>query len=300
MIRLYYGDNDFALKKELKEATDNFDNDFAVEKIEAETITPDDLPNILTGMSLFSTNRLIILYDPSSNKAIWDKLADFVEKGIDAELIIVDPSPDKRTRTFKLLQKQSQAHEFKKLGDVEAKKWLVDYAKNMNIAISMQLADRIIERVGVDQWKLHFGLQKLSLSQVINEQSINEHLEISPQANVFALIDASLHRSPKKVHELVQVAMINEDPYFFFGLLSSQIFQLVALASTDKKPQEVAIDLGVHPYPLQKLQSLAKQLDREKTRDIAVILADCDDKLKRSGAEPWMLIEQALVKLANR
>lgn len=301
MISLLYGDNDFELKKALKKIIKDFDNKYSVEKIDGDSIGVNDLPDLLSGISLFSSKRLIVMYDVSANKEVWEKLADYVADGlVSSELVIVETAPDKRTRTFKALQKQSLAHEYKKLNEAEAKKWLLDQAKAIKTEISPVLADKIIERAGTDQWKLHYGLQKLALLGNINEQKIIENIEASPQANVFALIDASLHRSPEKVHQLVGLASVSEDPYFFFGLLSSQIFQLVTLASSEKSPSEVASDLGVHPYPLQKLSGLAKQVNKSQMQKIANIIADCDDKLKRSGAEPWLLIEQALVKLSKR
>lgn len=301
MISLLYGENDFELKNALSKIIKDFDNQYSVEKIDGDTLTSNDLSDLLSGISLFSAKRLIVIYDASINKEVWEKLADYIsDDSSNSELVLVEVAPDKRTRTFKLLQKQSTALEFKKLSEDDAKKWLISEAKKINIILDSTLADTIIDRAGTDQWKLHYGLQKLQHTSDINEQSIAEHIEASPSANVFALIDASLHKSPQKVHELVRIASISEDPYFFFGLLSSQIFQLVTLASSEKKSGEVAAELGVHPYPLQKLSGLAKQLKRADMQEIANILAECDDKLKRSGAEPWLLIEQALIKLASR
>lgn len=301
MISLLYGDNDFELKKALKEIIKDFDNEYSVEKIDGDSIGANDLPDLLSGISLLSSKRLIVMYDVSANKEVWEKLADYLADSlVSSELVIVETAPDKRTRMFKALQKQSLAHEYKKLNEAESKKWLLNQAKAIKTEISPVLADKIIERAGTDQWKLHYGLQKLALLGDINEQKIIDNIEASPQANVFALIDASLHRSPEKVHQLVQLASVSEDPYFFFGLLSSQIFQLVTLASSEKSPTEVASDLGVHPYPLQKLTGLAKQVNKSQMQKIANIIAECDNKLKRSGAEPWLLIEQALIKLANR
>ncbi|MBI3494542.1 DNA polymerase III subunit delta [Candidatus Saccharibacteria bacterium] len=301
MISLLYGENDFELKKHLKKIVSEFADANSTEKIDGDSITIDDLPNLLSGMSLFSQNRLVVLYDASSNKDVWDKLADYIENdNSDTQLVLVEASPDKRTRTFKQLQKHANVVQFNNLNENEAKSWLLNEAKASKVDLTATLAEKIVARAGVDQWKLHFALQKLANTDEINEQSINEQIEASVQANVFALIDASLQKSPQKVHKLVGEASSSEDPYFFFGLFSSQMFQLVALAVSDKKSAEVAADLGVHPYPLQKLSSVARQLNKNDLQKIAFIVAECDDQIKRSGAEPWLLIEQALIKIANR
>lgn len=298
MISLLYGENDFELKKYLRNITSEFADKNAIEKIDGDNIVADNLPDLLSGMSLFSSSRLVVIYDASQNKEVWEKLVDYIET--DTQLVLVGSSPDKRTKTFKQLQKHADTIEFKNLTELEAKKWLLGEAKDQKVELAPSLADKIVARAGVDQWKLHFALQKLASSGEINEQSIVEQIEPATHSSVFELIDASLHRSPDKIHQLVRELSVSEDPYFFFGLLSSQIFQLVTLAVSDKKPAEVAADLGVHPYPIQKLSGIAKQLNKNDLQKIAVIIAQCDDQIKRSGAEPWLLIEQALVKLANR
>lgn len=301
MISLLYGGNDFLLKQHLREIVNKFADKNAIEKIDGDSIAADDLADLLSGTSLFSQNRLVILYDASSNKEVWDKLADYIENDNgDTQLILIELSPDKRTKTFKQLQKHAKVIEFNNLSENEAKVWLAGEAKNINLQLTPALVDKIVKRAGTDQWKLHFTLQKLQNLDEINDANIAQQIEPSVAANVFALIDAALQKSPQKIHKLVAEASSGEDPYFFFGLFSSQMFQLVTLAVSDKKPAEVAADLGVHPYPLQKLSSTSRQLSKNDLKKIASIVAECDDQIKRSGAEPWLLIEQALVKIANR
>src|SRR3990167_9845877 len=177
MTTLLYGDNDFELKKALKKIIKDFDNEYSVEKIDGDSIGANDLPDLLSGISLFSSKRLIIMYNVSTNKEVWEKLADYIaDSQVSSDLVIVETAPDKRTRTFKTLQKQSLAHEYKKLNEAEAKKWLLDQAKAIKTEISPILADKIIERAGTDQWKLHYGLQKLALLGDINEQKIIENI----------------------------------------------------------------------------------------------------------------------------
>lgn len=298
MISLLYGENDFELKKHLRKLISDFADKNAIEKIDGDSISADNLADLLSGTSLFSASRLVIIYDASSNKEVWDKLTDYTQT--DTQLILVESNPDKRTKTFKQLQKQATVTEFKDKADAELKSWLLSEAKSIDLQISPLLAEKIINRAGSDQWKLSFSLQKLAQLDSVDDQAIIDHIEPSAQANVFALIDASLNRSPNKVHELVGDISITEDPYYFFGLFSSQMFQLVTLASSDKKSAEVASDLGVHPYPLQKLSSVARQLNENDLQKIASTVAECDDQIKRSGAEPWLLIEQALLKISNR
>lgn len=301
MISLLYGENDFALKQHLKQLIDTYSDKNTIERVDGSTISIDDLANFFTGVSLFSTERLVVIDADGMSKDVWDKLAEYIEvENLDTHIVLIDSSPDKRTKTFKLLQKNTATHEFKSLSEKEAQEWLQQQSVSMGIKLSNDLVEKVVARSGVDQWKMYFALQKLAHVDIINLSSIDEHVEASSSANVFALIDASLHKSPDKVYRLIQDISMNEDPFFFFGLLSSQLFQLITLASTKKTPTEVATDLGVHPYPLQKLKTISTGLSKSDIDKIVSTVTKCDNQLKRSGAEPWLVIEQALMKIAKR
>jgi DNA polymerase III delta subunit len=83
-----------------------------------------------------------------------------------------------------------------------------------------------------------------------------------------------------------------------FGLLCSQAFQLAALAAADKPGSEVARDIGAHPFALQKLAPHVKRLGRGGTRRVIESFAQADDRLKSGPADPWVLIDQALARIA--
>ena len=84
-----------------------------------------------------------------------------------------------------------------------------------------------------------------------------------------------------------------------FGLLGSQVFQLAALAVSDKPSGEIAKDIGAHPYALGKLAPHAKKLRRSGTKRLVQIFADTDTAMKSTATDPWILIEQALIKTAS-
>lgn len=300
MITFIYGENNYLSHQKLRSIIQAFEPKEGIERYEAKDIIPGDLPNILSGLSLFSPKRLVIIADASENKELWADIAQYLPSiSGELHLVIYEEAVDKRTKTFKDLYKLAQTSEMKEPSEGEALSWLLDEAKKRNIKLSSSQAQLIMSRVGLNQWRLHFALEKLAGMEQVDESVIEDIIEASPQASVFVLIDAALNRQAEKVQLIVKILRVSDDPYFFFGLLASQLFQLVALASTKKSPNDVAKDLGVHPYPLQKMQSTARRLGRDDIKKTAEIMADCDTQLKRSGAEPWDVVELALLKLAK-
>lgn len=299
MITFLYGNNNYQARQALNKILQNFVTKEGIERYD-DSLSPAELPSILTSLSLFAPERLVVLSGLSANKDTWAALGQEVASIPDEVHVVVhEEQVDKRTKTFKDLQKLATVVAIDEPTEVEAVQWLIDEATKRGASLASAQAQAIVARVGLNQWQLHFALEKLVGFDEITHALIQEIVEATPQASAFELIDAALGRQPEKVLAMVKTLRVSEDAYFFFGLLASQLFQLISLNATKKSPNLVAKDLGTHPYPLQKLQGIASRLKANDRKTIATILADCDNLLKRSGAEPWLVLEQALLKLAS-
>jgi DNA polymerase III delta subunit len=98
---------------------------------------------------------------------------------------------------------------------------------------------------------------------------------------------------------MIQTLEQTEDAYKTFGLISSQAFQLAALATTDKSSGVIAKDFEAHPFVLSKLSSYARELGRVGANRTIAVLVEADDTMKSSPTSPWLLIERALMKIAQ-
>jgi DNA polymerase III delta subunit len=84
-------------------------------------------------------------------------------------------------------------------------------------------------------------------------------------------------------------------------LLASQVFALVAVkAAGQRGSDEVAKDLGLHPFVVRKLGSLADRLSQTKVNQDVETIAKGDEQLKTTGAEPWQLIGRMLYAMNAR
>lgn len=306
MMTLLYGPNNYALRMKLGDLSTKFMASHAqesVEKYDGEQLTIGQLPDILQGMSLFSSDKFVVIRGAANNKQLWEALGEWPEKVADGiEVILVEQAPDKRTKTFKSLQKHAEVLFFDELQPHELEKWLITEAAAGDVQLSPQLARQLVDRVGIDQWQLRHELDKvLSLDRPITRELIVDIVDASPQASAFDLLDAAFRGQGEKVREMLAILQFNEDPYRFFGLLVSQVYALtIAVAGKDRSPNEVAAASGVHPFVLKKMTSIVTKTSRADIVAIANVVAIADDQLKGSGAEPWVILEQALMKIATR
>lgn len=302
MITLLTGDNSFEVKQALAKRI--ADHTSEVEYFDGEEQTISGLTDMLLGQSLFSAKKVVVVSKASANSQLWGVLPEWLEKvDDDSEIILVEPGVDKRTATYKWLKKHVEVEEhaaWSERDTPKAEAWAVSHAKSLGKPLDKKVARALVERTGVDQWRIYHALEKLALLDEIREADVENIVEQSPSENIFSLFETALSGDAKKLHEKIETLSLTEDAYKAMGLLASQAFQLAVLASTDKPSAEVAKDLGAHPYVLGKLSPHAKRLGRSGARQVVQALAKADMRLKSTDAEPWAVIEQALMAILTK
>ena len=301
MILFFTGENTFEVEQDINQIIADFDG--IPERIDGSELNVRDLPDLMTGSTLFSDKRLVIIKALSENKAIWPTFSDWVQRiSDDITLILVDAKPDKRTVTYKELKKVARLVEYAAWTDrdeAKASAWTAKQAELMGVKLNTKSVQMLIRRIGPNQWGLLHALEKLALVDVVTDEIIESVIDARPSENVFSLFDAALQGDRKRVSVMIRTLELTEDPYQLFGLLSGQAFQLATLAvagSTDA----VASDLGVSPYVISKLSFASKKLGRSGARKIVRAFAVADDDIKLSRGDPWMLIERALMHVDEK
>lgn len=302
MTILITGTNAYAIRQATKDLIAAHPN-ASLERVDAEALKPNDMPQLLSGASLFSSEKLVIIDELSRNKIIWSTLDELLTTVPDeTTLLLIESSPDKRTRAYKWLQKNAEVRELKDLDERGATHWLQAEARSHAANLSPEVALYFVQYVGLDQWRLKGELDKLILAErPITKELIQDIAEPHPQATAFELLDAAFGGDQQTLERILAIVSRSEDPYKFFGLLASQVFALAAVkAAGSRRPDEIAKDMALHPFVVRKLGSLASRLSQAQVDVIVEALANGDEQLKTTGAEPWSLIGRLLLSLQAR
>lgn len=300
MITWLIGENTFEVREALKTIEASFKG--TPDKVDATEITLTQLPDLLMGVSLFSSARLVVIRDITLNTSLWEKLPDWLSRiNDDIHVVFIDSKPDKRTSSYKALKAAANVQEFPawtERDSAKAEQWVSARAKKNAITLESKLVKLLVARVGVDQWQLANALETLSLAKSITEASINDLIPANPSENVFQLLDSALDGKTTIVAKSVSTLSLQQDPFALFGLLSSQVLTLAAVTFGESS-ERVAKDFGVHPFVVSKLTRHARKLSKTKVAYIVELCAQADADFKRSKAEPWLLIERLLLNIAN-
>lgn len=299
MITWLTGENSFELHEAKKACVASFDGE--PEYYDGTELTLADLPTILMGVSLFAQHRLVIISDIAQNAALWSKVPEWLPRvSDDSSVVFVDAKPDKRTTAYKALKAAATVREFAPWTDrdtAKAEAWVVQRANALGVTLARLQARHLVARVGVDQWQLAQAVTMLSLLDAITDDAIDTHIAKNTTENVFELFELALTGDMTTVHEKLQALKMQEDAHRLLGLLSSQVLSLAAVVSAPETANP-AKDFGIHPYVVGKMRRYTRKLSKHRVAELIEAFARADAAMKRSKAEPWLLVERALIDVA--
>ena len=105
MIKVFYGENRTEATKSIKAL---LGEDYEV--VEGLDLTPDDLPSLFQGLSLFAETRNILIRDFTANKPVYEQLPRFLNTP--HNIILFETKLDKRSATYKAIKDQLEFKEF--------------------------------------------------------------------------------------------------------------------------------------------------------------------------------------------
>ena len=300
MITWLVGENSFEVREALKAIEASFSG--TSERVDGTELSLAGLPDLLMGISLFTTERLVVINGISQNSTLWEKLPDWLPRvNEDIHIVFIDTKPDKRTTSYKALKSAAELHEFPLWTErdiAKAEQWVSARAATLNVKLDMKSIRHLVQRVGLDQWQLANALETLFLLDEVTPEVIDAVIPQNLQENIFQLFETALEGRAPQVAEKLKTLSLQEDPYALFALLTSQALTLAAVAYADEHV-DPAKDFAIHPFVASKMTRHAKQLGKARVGQIIETFAKTDADMKRSKAEPWLLIERTLLEIAQ-
>lgn len=298
MIYLLHGDNEFEKRAALAALV----GDAVMVRRDGEELTLADMQEITIGQTLFTHSSVYVISKLSENSDIWMQLPE-ISFDNDNTIILVESKLDKRTKTYKWLQKTAKTQEFVPLSDRQKPQlitWCETQAHERGYKLTRKQIGMLIDRLGFDQLRLSNFLDQLALAEKITDALINDLVPLARSENVFDLFVAALSKDYETVHSIISYLESEsgvDGAYQTMGLLASQATNLVALVLSGGDNKLVAADFSVNPYVLQRLSSSVRASNVERLKQINNALFQADLQMKTTGVNPWLLIETALVDL---
>lgn len=319
-IFLLYGNDEFAITRKLKEFESDFTDpttaDMNTTRLEARTMTENDLNNAVNAMPFLAPKRLVLLASPSgkfNNPSTRKKFLEFLEKTPDtAKFVIyesIEPKDAEKHWLVKWMEKnktlaKTQGFFLPKQRDMPG--WIINEAKSQGGQIESPAAARLAEMVGVDTRQAGMELSKLlayvNWGRPVRGSDVEAVCIVTSQQSVFDFVDALSQGNGKVAQKLLHRLLENEEAFSLWGMVIRQfrlLIQAREILDGRGNKDDVARALGVHPYVAEKTTGQANRFTLEALEGIYRRLLSIDERVKLSQITLDLALDTLIFELAG-
>lgn len=322
MPNLYFlfGNDEFAITRKLKEFeadfTDPTSADMNTARLEARSMSEDDLNNAVNAMPFLAKRRLVLLSNPSSrynNPSARKKFFEFLEKAPDTTRLVmfesVEPKEAEKHWLVKWAEKnskliQARAFMLPRLKDMPG--WMINETKNQGGKLEPRAAEMLKDMVGVDTRQAGMEIAKLlayvNWARPVTAQDVEAVCIVTSQQSVFDFVDALANGNGKSAQYLLHRLLESEDEFALWGMVVRQfrlLIQAREILDARGNQNDVARALGVHPFVAEKTTQQAARFSMESLESIYRKLLRIDERVKTSQLTLDLAMDTLVVELTR-
>ncbi|MDQ6423328.1 DNA polymerase III subunit delta [Paenibacillus sp. LHD-117] len=212
---------------------------------------------------------------------------------------------DERRKLVKTLKDRNSVVAFPEMDTAELKQWLVKRAAEQKRTLTPDAADLLIARVGVGTGQLSQEVDKLCLHAgeggIIDAEQAALLTAATVEEDVFALVDAIAElRIDRALGMYHQLLVRREEPIKIAALIARQLrimLQIKELEQHHYSPQQMAGQLGLHPYAVKLAAEKGKKFTPARLGKLLAALAELDYGMKRGLIDKALGLELYLLSL---
>jgi DNA polymerase-3 subunit delta len=319
-IFFLHGNDEFAINRKIRE----FESDFSdpttagmnTARLEARTMTENDLNNAVNAMPFLAPKRLVILSNPSgkyNNPSSRKKFGEFLSSAPDtAKLVIHELMEPKEIEKHWLVKWAAKNSSLVKLQTFFLPKqrdmpgWIINEVKNQSGQIEPAAAAKLAEMTGVDTRQAGMEIAKVlayvNWGRPVRGSDVEAVCIVTSQQSVFDFVDALSQGNGKVAQKLLHRLLENEDPFSLWGMVVRQfrlLIQAREILDGRGNKDDVARALGVHPFVAEKTTGQAGRFSIQSLENIYHRLLKIDEGVKTSQITLDLALDTLIVELTK-
>lgn len=239
-----------------------------------------------------------------------ERLAAYLQQPSDTTvLVFIVPhlKLDERKKLVKSVKALDADVHFAPLSAEELLSWVARRAEKQGRRMNPDAADELVRRVGTDMQTLAAETDKLCLyagaDGVVTVASVCELVPVAAEQNVFRLTEELAALRTENVmglyHDLLKQ---REEPIKLTALLVRQFRNMLhvkELGGQGYSPQQMAGQLGLHPYAVKITSEQARKFSSERLAKLLAELAELDYAMKTGQVDKTLGLELFLLRTAS-
>lgn len=242
-----------------------------------------------------------------------EALKFYAENPVESTLLVIahkHKKVDSRKSFAKILSKNKMLFESAKMRDYEVPKWIEQELRNSGLKAKPNIPALLSEYLGTDLSRISNELHKLKLilknDEILDEKTIETHIGISKEFNVFELIKALGKKDESSAlriaHFIGKSPKTNPLPMMMGNLYNFFSNLIIYHTSPGVPPNVLAGQMNVNPYFLKDFAEAARFYNLKHCTRIISILREIDLKNKGLGAvnmEEGELLTEMVYKILH-
>ncbi|MDD9268717.1 DNA polymerase III subunit delta [Paenibacillus sp. GCM10023248] len=321
-VYLCYGPEKYKMREFIQVLTDSLIDpelrEFAVSKFDLSE-TPlsavledaETLPFMVPRKLVIAKNALFFTGAKESTKIEHhlDRLTDYLKSPADHTVVVFTVDADKldeRKKIVKALKEMEAAVPFLSLSAEELQHWVAAQARQRGFSFTQEASDLLILYTSGNLQALSAEIEKISLFVGAGSEAtadvIDKLVARSAEQNVFILIEDIVNvRLERAFVILEELLKQREEPIKIAALIARQfriMLQVKELSKQGYSQQQMASQIGLHPFAVKVAEGQARRYNTEKLSDIMSQLADLDFQMKTGRIDKVLGLEMFLLRLA--
>lgn len=322
-VYLCYGQESFLISEFVSLAIEQLiepeHRDFAISKydlsetaVEAVIEDAETIPFMVPRKLIIAQGAVFFTAGKDSTKVEHrlERLVEYLQSPVDYTVILFtwnENKLDERKKIVKLLKDRGAVIPFSMMNAEELTHWAVRQAEKDQCSFAEGAVQELILRSGTHLQSLSAEIEKLSAyvgkGGTITQDAVVRLVSRTTEQNIFLLIEEAVRRrldqALRILHELLKY---REEPIKIIMLLARQyrlMLQIKELSGKGFSQQQIASQLGIHPYAVKLTGEQARQYDTPTLADILQQLAELDYGIKSGRTDKVLGLELFLLRLAG-
>lgn len=267
----------------------------------------EDVWKQLGTVPFLAEKRMVVLKELLGRKdgELLDALREKLEAGAYADTTVIvffeTANEFKKNKLFDFLKKQPYSAAFPPMKEFEREAWIKNAIRARNGSITTGAA-RIIAATVEETWQLEQVVAQayaLAGTEEIQRQHVEPFVEPPPDDNIFNFTDALAAGNTRRALELLHdQRRADKDKFYLLTMITRQfriLMQIHDRANGSTHNGDIAKELGIHPYVIQKSIPLAKRYSFAQLKTIYDNLFTIETLLKTTATPADALLDQFVV-----
>lgn len=304
-VHLVLGEDEFLAERATKAIIDAASTGAGAEvsRLRAGDVTEGELL-MATSPSLFAEERVVVFTGvEQAAKEPTELLLQAALNPAPGMTLIIEHSGGGRNKSYVAkFKKVAEVHSVDPLRDRDRQAWLNNEFRRLGARPTPDVIAALLESVGSDLRELASAASQLvaDTEGELTVRSVHAYYSGVAEVSGFDIAEQAVAgRADRALASTRRALQLGISPVAIAAALARKVGDIAKLYSTRGNPDQIARELGMHPFAAKKTMQAARTWSGEAVSEAVIVIAELDAEVKGQGGDPDYAIEYAVRKIAE-